>query len=46
MTKQSIAELLAWGLEHGIGLVEGTGPSGVPTVDEAAAHLRRLGIIA
>jgi hypothetical protein len=36
MTKQSIAELLAWGLEHGIGLVEGTGPSGVPTVDEAA----------
>jgi len=36
MTSQKIAELIAWGLEQGIGLVEGSGPMKLPTVEEAA----------
>jgi hypothetical protein len=36
LTSQKIAELIAWGLEQGIGLVEGSGPMKIPTVKEAA----------
>ena len=35
--------LVDWGRERGIGLVEGSGPGGLPTVEEAAKAVGRTG---